>query len=241
MASPSPGAELETVLLGGLCQDVLRVWRGDGQAEGRKIDDPEVVARALGRGVLARTSHEPNRFREVGLLDADGDQLVLMGRATAKPGAEQITTGANTVRAHPSSTPPRDVDPWMAWGQWLGDIVLAAAARAEYVVVETGGWDAVSEPYVLLGVFPDEEGEWLSRVEAAPPPAGDPWTPPADGQTASSLLAPATRDNVSVAGILAIQAIPLWAETPLDVVLTFGRHPNGPWTPEASDAGAAAS
>jgi hypothetical protein len=171
----------------------------------------------------------------VALLDAQKDLLVLLGRATAQAGADQITAGAKTVRARLSPTPSRDLDPWTAWGQWLSDIVLAAAGRAEYVVVETGGWDSVNEPYVLLGVFPDEAGAWLSRVEAAPPPADPPWTAPADGGTASSLLAPATRENVNVVGLLAIQAIPLWAGTPLEVILTFGRHPNGPWVPGDSE------
>ena len=35
------------------------------------------------------------------------------------------------------------------------------------------------------------------------------------------------------AGLLAIQAIGLWARTPLDVVLTFGISPDGAWSPAA--------
>ena len=231
-----PGTELETVLLGSLCGDILRIWRGGGQAEGRQLELPAVVAGALGRGVLARTSPEPNRFREVGLLDAQKDVLILLGRGHAKPGADHVSAGAQTVSAQPAPTPPPDQASWTTWGRWLGGVVLDAAGRGEYVVVETGGWDAVNEPYVLLGVFPGQAEKWFSRVEAAPAPTGLPWTAPADGRIGSSVSALATPETVSVAGLLAIQAIGMWARTPLDVVVTFGHHPDGPWGPEAPGA-----
>lgn len=234
------GTELETVLLGGLTGDVFRIWRSDGQAECRHVQQPELVAEALGRGLLARTSLEPNRFREVGLLDARQDVLILLGRGQFRPGADQVSAGAQTVQAQPCPTPPPDPDMWTTWGRWLGDVLLAAASRGEYVVVETGGWDAVNVPYVLMGVFPDTAGAWVSQVGASPAPSDPPWTAPADG-TGSSISAPANRENVSVAGFLAVQAVGMWAATPLDVVLTFGRHPNGPWPAEPSATYAAGS
>jgi hypothetical protein len=57
-----------------------------------------------------------------------------------------------------------------------------------------------------------------------------PWTESTGEGPGSSLSAPATKDNVAVAGLLAIQAIEIWASSPLDVVLTFGRRePVEPW------------
>ena len=237
----TPGTELETVLLGSLTGDVLRIWRSDGQAECRQVRQPELVRKTLGRGLLARTSPEANRFREVGLLDAKKDVLILLGRGQVQSGADQVTTGAETLQARPCRTPSPDPATWTAWGRWLGHLLLAAAGRGEFLVVETGGWDAVNEPYVLMGVFPDAAGTWLSQVEAVPAPADPPWTAPVEGRTGSSISAPANRENVSVAGLLAIQAIGMWAASPYDVVLTFGHHPMGPWPLEASATGATGS
>ena len=218
--------------------DVLRIWRSDGQAECRQIRQPELVTKSLGRGLLARTSPEANRFREVGLLDAKQDVLILLGRGQVQPGAGQVSAGAQTVQAGLCPTPSPDPATWTSWGRWLGHLLLAAAGRGEYLVVETGGWDAVNEPYVLMGVFPDATGSWLSQVEAVPAPADPPWTAPVAGRPGSSVSAPASRENVSVAGFLAVQAIGMWADTPFDVVLTFGPHPSGPWPSEASPTGA---
>jgi hypothetical protein len=47
---------------------------------------------------------------------------------------------------------------WTEWGLWLEHVIVTAASRVEYVVVETGTWDAVPEPYALMGVFPSPAG-----------------------------------------------------------------------------------
>lgn len=241
MTDLTPGAQLETVLLGSLTGDVLRIWRSNGQAECRQVQQSELLAKTLGRGLLARTSPEANRFREVGLLDAKNDALILLGRGQVQSGANQLSAAAETVRARPCPTPSPDPATWTAWGSWLGHALLAAASRGEFLVVETGGWDAVNEPYVLLGVFPGPAGAWLSQVEAVPAPADPPWPAPVEGRPGSTVSAPASRETVSVAGFLAIQAIGIWAATPFDVVLTFGRHPIGAWPLEGSATGPAGS
>jgi hypothetical protein len=227
-----PGTTLETVLLGGFYDGILRIWRDSGVAECREPDDPDVVTSVLGRGMLARTSPEPNRFREVALLDAQHDLLVLLGRPTLGTDSDKAIAGGGSVAVLLSETTPATVTYWAPWAEWLGDIVGLAAQRSEYLVIETGGWEAIHEPYVLLGVFPGSNGSWTSVVEALPAPADPPWTVSAVEGHGSTLSAPANPANVAAGGGLAIQALEAWANSPLDVVVTFGRRePIEPWQP----------
>lgn len=228
-----PGTRLETVLLGGLYDGRVRVWRDNEGAEYREVGDPEAVTSVLGRGMLARTGTEPNRFREVALLDAQNDLLVLLGRPTRDTTGEHARAEGRTVRAPLSDVAQPTAKDWTPWGRWLGEVVGLAAGRSEYVVIETGGWDVVNEPYVLVGVFPDSDGGWISVIEALPAPADPPWTASVGHVEGSTVSAPATKDNVDAAGLIAIKALATWALSPLDVVLTFGRRePSNPWRPD---------
>jgi hypothetical protein len=235
MADLLPGTMLETVLLGSMRGDVLRIWRADGEAECRAVQDPDALAGVLGRGLLARTSSEPNRFREVALLDATSGVMLLTRRGHLRPGADQVSAEAAAVQTHPCSAPPPDEAMWKAWARWVGHLLLDAASRGEYLVVETGTWDSVPEPYVLMGVFPGPSRAWIGHVEAKPTPAFPPWTMPGEIGPSTPVSAPANLETVGVAGLLAIQAVGMWARTPFDVVLTFGISPGGPWSPEAPD------
>lgn len=222
------GSEFATVLLGGLANGLIRIWRGDGVAELRCLEQDSPVADAIGRGVLARTSAEMNRYREIALLDADDEILVFVPRVSLPTGAD-VEMPAEVSRAPITLPPPAfDIASWTAWGRWLGQIVGEAAARGEYVVAETGGWSNVTPPRVLMGVFP-EAGGWISFVEANPAPAFNPW-PPATEDGSACVRAPAARDTVGVAGLLAVQAISMWAKSPLDIVLSFGTNSAGAWT-----------
>jgi hypothetical protein len=228
----APGSELETVLLGGFCGGVFRIWRADGVSEDHQVDQAEPIVSALAQGFLARTSTGVERFREVALFDAQSGLLLLMARPRLQAGRDGAESESVTVQTRPVPSPgSADPTAWMEWGRWLSAIVLAAAGRGEYVVVEQGGWDVVDAPYVLLGVFSDEAGARTSVVEALPAPAEAPWSGPADDTGGASLVAPATEENVDVAGLLATPAVELWAASPLDVVLTFGVNPEGPWQP----------
>jgi hypothetical protein len=224
---------LETVLLGGLHGDVLRIWRADGEPEFRQVQSTDALVAVLGRGLLARTSSEPNRFREVGLLDATSGVLLLSGRGHLRAGEAGVTTNVAVIQTHLGPVPQSDQSAWAAWGRWLGHVVFEAAGRGEFVVVETGTWDAVPEPYVLMGVFLGPAGEWISHVEAEPTPTCVPWNTTGDGKPGTPVDAPARLDTVDVAGLLALQAVQLWARSPLDVVLTFGTNPAGAWSPDA--------
>lgn len=218
------GDVLETVLLGSFLDGVLRIWRGDGRAECRRVVTPRPLSQSLALGVLARTSPEPNRFREVALLDEMRATLVLMERPRADGDEDRAAAGSLPLAAELCEAPAVADETWVGWGRWLGTAIVAAAERGEYVVVETGGWEAIREPYALAGVLPGPNGEALSYIEAAPAPTLPPW-PPQEGASGGSVSAPATAESLGVAGILAAQAVALWARTPLDAVLTFGRYP----------------
>jgi len=225
-----PGANLETVELSGMYHGVVRTWRGDGKGETRRLGDGgNQVWEAIARGVLARSSAGAGRFREVAMLDAADNVMAFMGRTKLKAGATSVNAPAQVVEAPETDTPgPLDIPAWTEWGRWLSSVVVAAAARGEYVVAERGGRQSGGAPFAVMALMHRPEG-WVDAVEANPAPSFDPWPKPnPDGS--ATLSAPATAQNVGVAGLLAVQAISLWAATPLDVVLTFCVSPDGPWS-----------
>lgn len=230
MEFPGAGGTLETVLLGCALDGLLRLWRSDGRRECRRVADADELT-VLGRGALARTSLEPNRFREVALLDPETGGLVLSRRSPAAADAPDPVADGPVLATEAAAEPALTSSTWMEWGRRLSDIIVAAAQRGELVVVERGGWEVVRRPYVLASVLVDGDGGETSYVEALPAPTGDPWPPPLPNGSAS-LSAPASRETLSVAGILAAQAVSFWAGSPLDVVLTFVR----PGTPDGSPA-----
>jgi hypothetical protein len=223
---PDAGAQLETVLLGAVCGDTVRLWRGDGSPELRRLDRPAELAALVGRGELARTpTPDPERFREAALLDTHEDLLIALARPRSGDGAVATAPALAPLRAVRVDAAPSQAELWGEWAERFGAIALSCAQRGEYVVIETGGWEQVSEPYVLVAVLPGEDGMPVSVVEAFPAPDDAPWSGPADGAGGATLTAPATRDSVSVAGLLAAPAAMQWAASPLDLVLTFGRLP----------------
>jgi hypothetical protein len=88
-----PGDELETVLLSAFCDGCLRLWRSEGTSAVRRVEEEATAVQVLGRGVIARTRSEPNRYREVGLLNANRQVLSFPERMIAKEG----TSSARTV------------------------------------------------------------------------------------------------------------------------------------------------
>ena len=229
LAGVAPGDNLDPVLLGGFSGRCLRFWHGDGRPETVEVDDPSPLGSLLWRGVLARTSPEPRRFREVALLNEPAHQIILLERPIQREGQGE-TVGAvarATLSFTPSEAPQPSPEMWDEAGHWLCSVVTEAAARGEFVVVDRGGWEPGTEPYALFCVIAQSDGSLTSHLEAAPPPASSMWPPPTG--SGSSLDAPARMDTVSVAGILLASAASTWAGTPLDVVLTFGASPTGPF------------
>jgi hypothetical protein len=213
---------LETVILGAFLDGVLRIWRNDGRPECRRVVDRQFLSKVLAKGFLARTSPEPNRFREVALLDERTSTLMLMERPIST--GQDVSVGGMSIVTELCDLPSCDTTDWVEWGRWLGTVIVSAVERREFVVVERGGWEDTAEPRVLAGVLSAEDGEAVACIEAVPAPTTPPWA--TEGDTAGgSISASANAESLSVAGILAAQAVALWVRSPLEVVLTFAVAP----------------
>ena len=60
------GGESETVLLGCLIKEHLRLWRSDARGECVRPLHPSALRAFLARGLAPRTSLEPGHYREFG-------------------------------------------------------------------------------------------------------------------------------------------------------------------------------
>jgi hypothetical protein len=109
---------------------------------------------------------------------------------------------------------------------WIGDIVVAAGQRGEYVAIETGGWNVPVAPVVLI-MLRNDGREWHSVVETSPVPAGAPvWRDqqPVDGDT-QLLASPANERTMRAAGLLTRFAVATWPMHPFQLGLSFGPNP----------------
>jgi hypothetical protein len=215
MPQAGTGKGSESVLLGCLVNEHLRVWRSDGRAECVRVLHPSELRASLAHGVAPRTSLKPGRFREAGRLDASG---VL--RIANQEFAVEVT-----------EEPPVSEALWEAATQVLQHAAADAINRGEYLVVEPGGWDTAPEPYAQAGAR-SSNGTWSLYVEALPSPRAPSWPDPIEGQPGWGMEAPAEPETLAAVGGLLSDAIATWAVSPLDVVLTFGKQPDGPWSPE---------
>jgi hypothetical protein len=210
------GGESETVLLGCLINEHLRLWRSDGRGECVRPLHPSALRAFLGRGLAPRTSLEPRRYREIGRLDRAGVLVV----------------GNRPFAVEKCSEPDVSDSLWGAAAAVLQDAAVNAIARGELLVVEPGGWETGSETFAVCGAKRMPDGEWFLYVEAAPAPTVPSWPEPPEGEPGWGVSAPADEDALSTLGDLLAGAISMWARTPLDVVLTFAKQADGPWPPE---------
>ena len=207
-------AQSETVVLGCLVKEHLRIWRADGRAETVRLLHPSALREFLARGLAPRAPLEAERFREIGRLDGAG--MLLIGR---RPFAIEVC-----------DEPPASDALWEAAAEVFQAAAADAIARGEFLVVEPGGWTAKAERYALAGAT-RTPGEWLLRVEAAPAPRAPSWPEPPEGQAGWGVAAPAEPAALAALGSLLADAVSMWAMSPLDVTLTFGAQPDGPWPP----------
>ena len=207
-------AQSETVVLGCLVKEHLRIWRADGRAETVRLLHPSALREFLARGLAPRAPLEAERFREIGRLDSAG--VLLIGR---RPFAIEVC-----------DEPPASDALWEAAAEVFQAAAADAIARGEFLVVEPGGWTEEAERYALAGAT-RTPGEWLLRVEAAPAPRAPSWPEPPEGQAGWGVAAPAEPAALAALGSLLADAVSMWAMSPLDVALTFGAQPDGPWPP----------
>jgi hypothetical protein len=207
------GGESETVLLGCLINEHLRLWRSDGRAVCVGPLHPSAIRESLARGRAPRTSLEPGRAREFGRLDRAG--VLVVGN---RPFAVELGSDPDVSEAL-----------WSAAAEVFRDAAGDAIARGELLVIEPGGWEPASEKYAVCGARKTPTDEWSLYVEASPAPRGPSWPEPAEGASGWGVTAPAEPEALAAVGDLLAEAVSTWARSPLDVVLTNGPQPDGPW------------
>jgi hypothetical protein len=217
MPQSGAGEGSESVLLGCLVKEYLRLWPSDGRAECVRVLHPSDLRGALARGIAPRTSLVPGRFREAGRLERSGT----------------LRIGKQKFAVEVSEEPEVSQALWVAAGEVFQDAAAAALQRGEYLVVETGGWEIEHEPFAIAGAR-KARGKWQVYVEAVPAPLAPSWPPPIPGKVGRGICAPAEPETLAALGPLLADATSSWARSPLDVVLTFGKQADGPWVPEES-------
>ena len=224
------GDELETVLVGCLLGDHLRIWTTDGKGQMLRLHESADLVGVLANGVVARTSPEERRFREVLLLEARSHTLVALDRRPQQVKEASVAMHLRTFKFEPVSELTPDNELWGIAAAWIGHALLAAALRGEFLVVERGAWEMIPDPYAFACTVRKEVG-WVATVEASPAPRTSGWPHSDPGLAGQTITAPATRDTLLAAGQLIVEAVAVWARSPFDVVLTYGANPDGPLDP----------
>ncbi|GAB3464495.1 hypothetical protein GCM10027436_76740 [Actinophytocola sediminis] len=222
----SPGDALHTVLVGLPVGDYLALWLGSEITYWR-LTEPDLARERLGVGLGSRSEIDNLRFRETAMLSQDRHTLFLADRFRDRDGQ----LGGTTTKLVPATEEEafaavQDTDTSELY-RWLGEIVLAAAERDEFVAIETGGWHVPRQPMVQCMLRTNDGEEWHSVVEASPVPVGAPvWRDqqPVDGDT-QSLVSPATEQTLRAAGLLTRFAVATWPSHPLRLCLSFGPNP----------------
>ena len=215
MPQTGAGTKSESVLLGCLVNEYMRLWPSDGRAECVRVLHPSDLRGALARGIAPRTSLPGGRFREAGRLDHAGTL-----RIAKQKFAVELTDEPGVTE-----------ELWEAAGEIFQHAADSAIRRGEYVMVEPGGWETVSEPHAIAGAK-KVNGVWQVYVEARPSPRAPSWPEPIEGQAGWGITAPAEAETLAALGPLLADAVASWAVSPLDVVLTFGKQPDGAWVPD---------
>jgi hypothetical protein len=219
MLHAEPVDHSETVLLGCLVGEHLRLWRADGRAECVRLREPADLQALLARGRAPRMPFGTQRFREIGRLE--GSVLLI---------------GERSFEIEVCDEPPASDALWDAAAEMFQAAAVAAIARGEFLVVEPGGTQGKAEHYALAGAS-RTPGEWLLRVEAVPAPRAPSWPEPPEGQFGWGVAAPAEPAALAALGSLLADAVSMWATSPFDVTFTYGTQPDGPWPPAEVPAG----
>ncbi|MGH3877878.1 MAG: hypothetical protein ACRDSK_12685 [Actinophytocola sp.] len=219
------GETMHTVLIGLPVGGYLPLWHNNSVSYWR-MTDPDGVRSRLALGIESRAEIDNARFREAALFTPDRNTLFLMDRYRNGTG----NLGGASTQLVPASEDEafRAVDDKAISDlyTWIGDIVVAAGQRGEYVAIETGGWNVPVAPVVLI-MLRNDGREWHSVVETSPVPAGAPvWRDqqPVDGDT-QLLASPANERTMRAAGLLTRFAVATWPMHPFQLGLSFGPNP----------------
>ena len=219
------GDVLHTVLVGLPLAGYLPLWQESGVTFWR-MTDPEAVRKRLGAGLESRSEIDQRRFREAAMFSPSRRTLFLMDRYRDDTGHLGGTSTQLEEATEADAYAAVDDKALSELYTWLGEVVLAAVGRGEFVAVETGGWQVPMTPVVLVMLRTDGR-EWHSVVEASPVPHGAPvWRDqqPVDGDT-QVLASPATDQTVRASGLLTRFAVATWGVHPFELGLSFGPNP----------------
>ncbi|HEY0509421.1 MAG TPA: hypothetical protein VGD12_15295 [Blastococcus sp.] len=219
------GDVMHTVLVGLPIGGYLPLWQS-GTVEYWRMADPDAVRGRLGVGVESRSEIDGGRFREAAMLGPDQGTLFLMDRYRDETGHLGGTTTQLTPASEEEALHAADDRAMSELYSWLGEVVLAAGKRNEFVAVETGGWKVPATPMVLIMLRNDGQ-EWHSVLETSPVPVGAPvWRDqqPVAGDT-QLLASPATDQTMRAAGLLTRFAVATWSMHPFRLGLSFGPNP----------------
>lgn len=219
------GDVLHTVLVGLPIGAYLPLWQESGVTFWR-MTDPDAVRARLGAGVESRSELDNRRYREAAMLAPDRGTLFLMDRfrdETGNLGGTSTQLLPATEEEAYAAVDDKAVSELYAW---LGEVVLGAVRRGEFVAVEAGGWHVPMTPVVLVMLRTDGR-EWHSVVETSPVPVGAPvWRDqqPVQGDT-QVLASPATDQTIRASGLLTRFAVATWHLHPFQLGLSFGPNP----------------
>ena len=221
----TPGDVLHTVLVGLPVGAYLPLWQESGVTFWR-MTDPAKVRERLGAGTESRSEIDSRRYREAAMFSPERLTLFLMDRYRDDSGHLGGTSTQLVPATEEEAYQAVDDKALSELYAWLGEVVLAAVRRGEFVAVETGGWQVPMNPVVLV-MLRTNGREWHSVVETSPVPVGAPvWRDqqPVEGDT-QVLASPATDQTVRASGLLTRFAVATWAMHPFQLGLSFGPNP----------------
>lgn len=226
-APPAEAGDVLTTVLPGLpIAGYLPLWHDDGAVSFWRMTDPAAVRERLGVGAMSRSEIEAGRYRDAAMLNGAQHALFLMDRFRDEAGDVGGTSTQLTPATEEEAQRAITEEAITELSAWLGEVVVSAARRGEFVAVESGGWEVPATPYVLSMVRTDGK-EWHSVIETGPVPVGAPvWRErqPVSGDT-QILASPATDETLRAAGHLIRFAVSTWSVHPCRLGLSFGPNP----------------
>ena len=214
MPQGGTGERSESVLLGLLVKEHLRLFRSDGRAECVRVLHPSELRTSLAHGVAPdqpRAGPLPRGRPARTLRRAPYREAGVHGGALRRSRPCRNRSGRR--RPTCSKTPPPTPSP--AASTWSSS--PAAGTRARSRTPQAGAQDERrverlrgSAPLPACAVVA-RAARRVNRVGASPRP-------------------PSPRPSKRSAACSPTPVAP-WAVSPLDVVLTFGKQPDGPWSP----------
>lgn len=221
---PLKTGDTGTVAQFSLCAGgLVRTWTDIGPPKLWSVPDAAYLHSVLGTGNIARTAHERDRFREVGILSEDSNTLWIQSRFPTRNAEGTLEMRGTVMELQPARPPTEST--YDDVHATLVQAIRHALDNDEYLLVERGGWDSSVEPFCLFTVIPSGNRH-VSVIETSPDPDGSElWAPHIVGDGESvTLSAPVDAGTIEAAPLIMLEAIGTWRIAPWDLALTFGNR-----------------